>query len=191
MSVFTNPASRSLEDAKAYTAAVIGLLGARDPMDALRETPSELLKLLERLSVSQLSRPEEKGKWSIRHVVQHLADSELVWGYRLRMALAQDRPALSGYDQDLWATRLHYDEADVETALADFTALRQANLRVLARASSEDLKRVGVHAERGDESVEHMIRLYAGHDLLHLRQSERIRRAILTPAMDHPEKGGR
>jgi len=36
-----------------------------------------------------------------------------------------------------------------------------------------------VHAERGEESVEHMIRLYAGHDLLHLQQLARIRRTVV------------
>jgi len=86
---------------------------------------------------------------------------------------------LTGYDQDLWAERLGYDETDADQALEDFGALRRANLRLLARASDEDLKRVGVHAERGAESVEHMIRLYAGHDLMHLEQLARIRRAIM------------
>jgi DinB superfamily len=89
---------------------------------------------------------------------------------------------LTGYDQDLWAERLGYDEADADRALQDFGVLRRTNLRLLARASGEDLKRVGVHAERGEESVEHMIRLYAGHDLLHLQQLVRIRRAVTQPA---------
>jgi len=92
--------------------------------------------------------------------------------------LAHDRPQLTGYDQDLWAERLGYDEADADRALQDFVMLRRTNLRLLARAQDEDLKRVGVHAERGEESIEHMIRLYAGHDLLHLEQLARIRRAV-------------
>jgi hypothetical protein len=41
---------------------------------------------------------------------------------------------------------------------------------------------VGVHAERGEESLEHLVRLYAGHDLLHLRQIERIRAAVASDA---------
>ena len=57
-------------------------------------------------------------------------------------------------------------------------ALRRANLRLLVRASPDELKRVGVHVERGEESLEHLCRLYAGHDLLHLRQIERVRRVI-------------
>jgi hypothetical protein len=177
MSVFTNPASRSSDDASAYTAAVVGLLGERDPISVLRQTAAELAREVAGLSSDQLSAPEAPGKWSMRQVVQHLADSELVWGYRLRMVLAHDRPQITGYDQDLWADRLGYQSADVAQALNDFTLLRQGNLRLLSRASADDLKRVGVHAERGEESVAHMIRLYAGHDLLHLRQLARIRQS--------------
>jgi uncharacterized damage-inducible protein DinB len=175
MSVFTNPASRSIEQAKAYTAAVLGLLGTQEPLEVLRETPEKLSRAIAGLTAAQLSTPEAAGKWSMRHVMQHLADSELVWGYRLRMVLAHDRPQITGYDQDLWAARLGYDQADVDHALNEFATLRQANLRLLERASADDLSRVGVHAERGEESVAHMIRLYAGHDLLHLKQLERIR----------------
>lgn len=182
MSVFTNPAGTSAEHASAYTAAVLDLLGARDPLEVLRSTPAALEGRLDGLSRDQITRPESAGKWSARHVLQHLANSELVWGYRLRMVLAHDRPQLSGYDQDLWAERLRYDQVEAQQALHDFATLRNANLRVLAGASADDLKRVAVHAERGEESVAHMIRLYAGHDLLHLRQIDRIRRAIGAPA---------
>ena len=178
MSVFTNPASRSVEQAEAYTAAVLDLLGSRDPMEVLRKTASRLRSALDGLSPERLGQPEAPGKWSVRVVLQHLADSELVWGYRLRMVLAHDRPRLTGYDQDLWAERLRYDEVDALQALADFAVFRAANLRLLAGASDDDLRRLGVHAERGEESVEHMIRLYAGHDLLHLRQLDRIRQAV-------------
>ena len=178
MSVFSNPASRSLAQARAYTTAVVGLLDGRDPVAVLRATPAALSRTVDGLSDAQLSRPEAEGKWSMCQVLQHLADSELVCGYRLRMVLAHDRPPITGYDQDLWAERLDYAHADVAHALEDFRTLRAANLRLIERASLEDLKRVGVHAERGEESVEHMIRLYAGHDVLHLRQLERIRAVV-------------
>jgi hypothetical protein len=92
--------------------------------------------------------------------------------------LAHDRPALTGYDQDAWAERLHYADADPEESLQEFAVLRRGNLRLLESAGPQELKRVGVHTERGEESVEHMVRLYAGHDVLHLRQLERIRTAV-------------
>jgi hypothetical protein len=95
------------------------------------------------------------------------------------MILAQDRPPLAGYDQDRWASRLRYDGADVREALDRFTVLRRANVRLWQDLSPADLARVGVHGERGEESLEQLRRLYAGHDVLHLRQLLRIRAAVL------------
>ena len=94
------------------------------------------------------------------------------------MVLAQDRPAITGYDQDAWATRLRYTDAEIEQALGDFDQLRASNLRLLTRMPEADRARVGVHAERGEESVAHMMRLYAGHDVLHIRQIERIKKEL-------------
>ena len=178
MSVFTNRASRSADQARDYTAAILSLVGSREPIDVLCQTPDAVRSKVAGLSESQLSAPEASGKWSMRQVVRHLADSDLVWGYRLRMVLAHDRPTITGYDQDLWADRLRYDRADLEQALQELAVLRRSNLSLLAGASAADRQRVGVHAERGEESVDHMIRMYAGHDLLHLQQLDRIRAAV-------------
>jgi len=178
MSVFTNRASRSADQARDYTAAILSLVGSREPIDVLGQTPDAVRSKVAGLSESQLSAPEASGKWSMRQVVRHLADSDLVWGYRLRMVLAHDRPTITGYDQDLWADRLRYDRADLEQALQELAVLRRSNLSLLAGASAADRQRVGVHAERGEESVDHMIRMYAGHDLLHLQQLDRIRAAV-------------
>jgi len=162
----------------AYLASLRAALGSRDPIEVLRTTPSELRAAIDGLTMESINTAERPGKWSIRDVVQHLADSELVGGYRFRMILAHDRPALSGYDQDLWATRLRYTEADVRIALEDFARLRQANLRLLEHASPTERERVGIHAERGEESIAQLIPTYAGHDIVHLRQIARIRRAV-------------
>jgi hypothetical protein len=94
------------------------------------------------------------------------------------LILAHDRPQITGYDQDLWAERLHYADADPDEALAALDILRRGNLRLIERATPAELKRVGVHAERGEESIEYLVRLYAGHDLLHLRQIDRIRAVV-------------
>src|SRR5215510_1883753 len=149
MSVFTNPASRSAEQAAAYTAAVLELLGLRNPIEALQETVSALEQVRHGLSTEQVEQPEAPGKWSVRDVLQHLADSELVWGYRIRMVLAQDRPVLTGYDQDLWAERLRYRHAAAHDALDTFGSIRRANLRLVEGATPADRARVGLHAERG------------------------------------------
>jgi hypothetical protein len=178
MSVFTNPATGAARNAAAYINAVLELVGDREPAAILRETPSALSRAVAGLPAADLRQPEGPGKWSIVQILQHLGDAEMVWAWRVRLILAQDRPQLTGYDQDLWAERLHYGRADPAEAIELFTTVRRANLRLVDGASPADLKRVGVHVERGEESLEHLCRLNAGHDLLHRRQVERVRHAV-------------
>jgi uncharacterized damage-inducible protein DinB len=178
MSVYTNSASSTPAEIAAYVSAVLGLIEGREPLTVLRETPSLLAHALEELGPEAVRIAEGRGKWSVNEVLQHLADSELVFGWRIRLLLAHDRPTITGYDQDRWAERLRYADGDPAEAIERFALLRRANLRLLERASDADLQRVGVHAERGEETLAHVIRLYAGHDLLHLRQIERIRGTV-------------
>lgn len=178
MSVFTLTGAVTSADIDSYVKALLDMLGENEPVAVLRQTPQKVQELIADLSDEQLTRPEAPGKWSIRHTVQHLADSELVGANRLRMVLAHDRPPLVGYDQDLWADCLRYQEIPVQDALEQFTFLRRINLRLWSSLSEADLQRVGLHNERGEESLGHIRRLYAGHDLVHLRQIERIRRGV-------------
>jgi DinB family protein len=178
MSEFTGATAAAVADAQSYTAAILGMLGDRDPFEVLRTTPEAVRQAVAGLPARVLSAPERPGKWSMREVVQHLADAELVGAFRYRMILAHERPVLQGYDQDLWAERLGYAESDLQGALEQFGAVRGANLRLLERTSPEERARVGLHSERGEETIAHQLRMYAGHDLVHLRQLERIRMAV-------------
>jgi len=184
MSNLSNSASTAAaqDQVQAYIASILQALGSRDPIEVLAETPDKLRQAVAGLIPQQEGTPEKPGKWSVRQVVQHLADSELVGGFRFRMVIAHDALELPAYDQDLWAERLGYQESNLATALDEFTMLRHANLRLFRRATPEDMQRVMRHSERGDESLSHLIRLYAGHDLVHLAQLRRIRQAIGAPA---------
>jgi len=166
---------------QAYVASLLQALGTRDPLEVLAETPTALRAAVAGLTREQDATPERPEKWSVRQVVQHLADSDLVGAFRFRMVLAHDAPELPGYHQDVWAQRLGYQESEVSSALDEFSTLRNATVRLLRRATPEDMLRVMRHAERGDELLSHMIRTYAGHDLVHLRQIARIRQAIGAP----------
>lgn len=178
MSVFSNTSKDLPENRAKYAPAVLGLIGERNPVDVLRDTPRAAARAVATLSRDQLRRPETAGKWSIAQVLRHLADTDVVWGWRMRLILAQERPAITGFDQDLWAERLGYADADPNESLETFAVLRRDNLRLIERATPDDLERVGVHAERGEESAGYLIRLYAGHDLMHLAQIDRIAKSV-------------
>jgi hypothetical protein len=175
MSVLSATGVLNPAQADEYTAALLALVGSDDPLHVLRETPAALRRVLHHFSEHQLFTREAPGKWSAAMVLAHLADAELVGSFRLRMILAHERPALAPYDQDLWAERLHYERANPEESWERFSVLRRANQALSSGATPEELARVGVHGERGEESIDRMRRLYAGHDRAHLKQLARIR----------------
>ena len=172
---FSNPAgAAAAASAATYTRDLLDVLGSRDPIQVLGELIPWLTERAMPLEDSSLRQAEAPGKWSVIEVIQHLADSDLVFGFRLRMILTEDQPALQGYDQDAWANTFHYREAQLEVALDQLRSLRLANLQVLRRLSPHQLERVGLHSERGPESAGFLLRLMGAHDLVHRRQIDRI-----------------
>lgn len=157
----TNPA--------AYQRTLIDLVGPDDPVEVQQATPAELHRIVDEAGFKIRERPAP-NEWSVLELIGHLADAELVASARYRWAVAQDRPPLMGYDQDLWVDRLRHNEDMAAELLTYFESLRLANLNLWQRLSPEERKRVGMHAERGPESVELMFRLMAGHDRFHLTQ---------------------
>jgi hypothetical protein len=143
----------------------------------LRETPGAAARAVATLTPQKLRTPEAPGKWSVAHVLRHLADTDVVWGWRMRLILAQDRPPITGFDQDLWAERLDYANAiptshsrRLRCCAATICADRARHVpRPRARRRARRARR----RERG-----YLVRLYAGHDLMHLNQIERIARSL-------------
>ena len=175
---FTNPASTASETGAAYTQALLELLGDRDSFEVQEELLPALRAHVADMSPGELRQPEAPGKWSVLDVICHLADSELIYGYRLRMIVAEDEPVMVGYDQDRWAQRLHHDAADLDLELERLEQLRHFNHRFLRLLDEAEWDRVGRHSERGVESVRRLFQMLAAHDLVHLRQIERIKLSI-------------
>ena len=171
---FSNPAGNAPAAASGYVRALLDLLGTRNPIEVLGELLPWLDHRLRGVADATLRRPEKPGKWSVIDVIQHLADSDLVAGFRIRMVLSEDRPVLQGYDQDRWASEFRYREVSLDQALDQLHGLRMANLHLWKHLTPAQLERVGLHSERGPESAGHIIRLMAAHDLVHRRQIDRI-----------------
>jgi uncharacterized damage-inducible protein DinB len=174
VSVFTNASSGAAGGGAAYTRALLELLGDRDARAVMREQTGWLRAALADHPRAALVRPERAGKWSVVQVLRHLADTELISGYRMRKAVAESGYGIVSYDQDRWADGLRYADADPAAALEDIASLRALNLRWLDGLSAEELERYGDHPERGRESVGHMMTMMGAHDLLHRAQITRI-----------------
>src|SRR5262245_43017404 len=67
------------------------------------------------------ARPADGG-WTARETAYHIAVSELTSAIRLRRLIAEDEPAILGYDGNVFARRLYYSERPVASALAAIAA---------------------------------------------------------------------
>ncbi len=146
--MFSNPAgAAAAATAPAYTRALLDVLGSRDPVDVLAELMPWIAERTRTVDQRILRVPEAPGKWSVIEVLQHLADSDLVFAFRLRMILTEDKPPLQAYDQDAWARTLKYREVPLELAINQLEGLRAANVHVLRQLSPGQLDK-GRSAQR-------------------------------------------
>jgi hypothetical protein len=147
-------------------------LGGRDPLKIIAYTSAELARLSTLLPADQIALRPPAGKWSAREIVAHLADCELVFGFRLRQTLAEDNPTLQPFDQDKWAAQ--YGGYEFDSALRMFSAARNWNLLLLDGVSQAERSRPANHPERGDVTLWMIVETMAGHDLNHLQQIDRL-----------------
>ena len=131
---------------------------------------------LEKISDAELDARPGPGKWSVREIVHHLADAEMIGGLRLRMLLASERPTIVSYDQDEYARRLHYDRP-IDTSLGAFRAARASAAELLDHMSEAEWQREGVHSEAGRYTMERWLELYAAHAHAHAQQIAVARKA--------------
>ena len=161
-----------VSEAAEYVQHLLGLLGGDDPADAQEAAPAAWRSLVEEAGDGLRDRPEPK-EWSVLECLGHAVDAEIVTSARYRWIVAQDQPALIGYDQDLWVDRLRHRDDDPQRLLEVLSALRASNIELWRRSSEAERQRFGVHAERGNESFDLLFRMIAGHDRFHLAQGRR------------------
>jgi hypothetical protein len=162
------------ETPQQYTERILGHVEGKDPLAVQAATAKKLARLIEGVPAARLRKRPAPDKWSVSEILAHLADGEIVGAFRLRLILGAPGSPIVAYDQDAWVTSGHYDTRDPRKSVDQFRVLREANLALLESITPDQWKQYGVHSERGTESIEHIVRMFAGHDLNHLRQIESI-----------------
>ena len=115
------------------------------------------------------------GKWSIRQIIAHLADAELVGAHRLRQVIAEDNPTLIAFDQDAWTRNLDYARRKPKTSLETFRRIRAENYELLKELPESAYERTGNHSENGAMTLRRLLEGYAQHAESHARQLMEIR----------------
>jgi hypothetical protein len=160
-----------------YKQRIMGHVAGKDPIKIQSTTAKQIEKLIKGVPKGRLVKRPAPAKWSVAEILAHIADTEIVAGYRMRSVLGSPGTPIPAFDQDKWAEAENYAKQDPRLSLEVYRTVREANLRLLKSLKPEQWKHFGIHAERGEESVERITQMMAGHDLNHLSQIV----AILAP----------
>jgi hypothetical protein len=162
------------ETPQQYTQRIVGNVEGKQPMAVQAATAKKLARLIKAVPTAKLRKRPAPDKWSVNEIVAHLADVEIVVGFRMRLMLGAPGTPIAAFDQDSWVSSGHYEKRDPRKSVEQFRVAREANLALLKSLTPEQWKHYGMHAERGQETIEHTVHMLAGHDLNHLQQVERI-----------------
>lgn len=155
-----------------YTNSSLDLLANQEPLSVLEATATKLELYLYHFNEDDLERSYAAGKWSARQILAHLADAELLFGFRLRQIASEENHSFQLVNQDAWASR--YERLEPSLALDAFRTLRLWNLALLPSFDLQDWLKDAYHPEKGVSSMDLFIRLWAAHDLNHLAQLDLI-----------------
>ncbi len=116
-------------------------------------------------------------QWSVRQILCHLADTEIVVAERFRRIIAENNPLLVAFDQNAWASNLDYKRRKIAQALETFRHLRAENYELLKSLPEPAFQRKGTHQERGEISLMDQLQSHAHHAESHAEQIRRVRAA--------------
>jgi len=150
----------------------------QEELHKFRSGPVVLAAALHGITPEQAAHVPEPGKWNINKIVRHVADTEIVVGMRLRQIIAEDKPTLAPFDQDLWAQHLGYDNANALEAKAVFETLRLDTTALLESLPAEAFDRVSIHPERGEKTLREWVGLFGNHVYSHADQIKKIRGSL-------------
>jgi hypothetical protein len=147
----------------------------QDQLERFRRGPEVLATVLTGAAGEEVDWPPAAGKWTIRQIMAHLADAELVYAHRLRLVIAENDPPLTSFDQDLWARNLDYARRKPTQSLETLRRLRAENYELLRGIDEPGFERAGVHSEHGPMRLRDLLKTMCEHVESHARQVQTIR----------------
>ena len=153
------------------------MINLAETLERFRRGPELLAVMLTGVYGDEIDYATAPGKWSIRQLTAHLADTELVAAQRFRSVIAEDQPKLIAFDQEAWARNLDYARRLPKQSLETFRRLRAENYELLKALPESAFERTGMHSVRGTVSLGQMLTTFADHVENHARQMQAIRDA--------------
>jgi hypothetical protein len=110
------------------------------------------------------------GKWSVRYLLHHLADSETVMNERIRRVLSEPPQTLLVSDQDAWAAALDYATMPLPLSRAIFESVRNGIIHLVGQHYETRGHLTFVHSVTGPRTLRQEMEKVARHNAHHLEQ---------------------
>jgi DinB superfamily len=147
-------------------------------LDAAERSPKEIAAAVSGLPEKVLRYKPSPDTWCILEILGHLADVEIIYGYRLRQMLADAKPVIAPIDQEAWARNLNYLDSPPSELVAFYGLGRHHNLRLLRRLKPADLLKTAFHPEvQREVTVADLVERIGGQGASHLQQIEGLKAA--------------
>lgn len=147
----------------------------RQACAVIGEAPAALRAAVRGLDESQVDTPYRDGGWTVRQVVHHVAESHMNAFTRFKLALTEDNPTVTAYDEDAWAKLPDVARTPVETSLALLDALHARWITLLESMAPDDFSRPLMHPKNGAMSLDRLLQLYAWHGRHHVAHVTALR----------------
>ena len=137
--------------------------------------PGHLSTAVRSLNDAQLDTPYRPGGWTVRQVVHHVADSHMNAFVRLKLALTEDRPTVSAYDEKKFAA-LADMKLPVAVSLELVRSLHARWLAIYGTMKDDDWQRMFVHPEYTDPlTLDWQVQMYGWHSRHHVAHITALR----------------
>ena len=150
-----------------------------DWIQQIATLPTRLRKEVEQLNDTQLDSPYRPEGWTIRQVVNHLADSHMNALLRFKLTLTEDNPVIKPYSEQLWAELVDSKTMPITPALSIVEGVHTRLVALLNAMSEEDFERSYIHPQYQREyKLKEVLALYAWHGNHHLAHITSIKQTM-------------
>lgn len=136
----------------------------------IENLPNLIFELVKNLSDEQLNTPYGEGKWTVRQVIHHLADSHMHAYIRMKFAFVENNPTIKPYEQVDWANLFDAKNFSIDSSISILKGLHARWTSWLKSLNENDFTKKAFHPENGEMDLDRFLKIYANHGKNHYNQ---------------------
>jgi uncharacterized damage-inducible protein DinB len=151
---------------QSYFEHYLSLVGNNNALQVLVDRATEAAQMLKAIPEDKHEYAYAEGKWTIKQVLGHVADSERIFGYRALCIARGEKASLPGFDENEFEAKANHNSRSLNNIVDEWLHIRQSNIILFSTFNDDDFNSVGM-ANGSPCSVAAIIYAIAGHELHH------------------------